>query len=267
MMKEQILNHLSAECPWRDTLHWYDTIDSTNLQAKALARSGAPHGTVLVAGHQTGGRGRLGRSFSSPPGMGVYLSVILRPNCAPKDLMHLTCAAAVAMCKAVEQAAGFRPGIKWTNDLVFEKKKLGGILTELSVDSKTGLIEYAIVGIGINCRQQTPDFPPELQAIATSIALITGRDTSPCVLAAAMIDALTEMEHSLLSGKAHIMSQYRQDCITIGQEVVLLQAAQTSCGTAVDLDENGGLIVCFSDGSVRTVTSGEVSVRGMYGYI
>ena len=267
MMKEQILNHLSAECPWRDTLHWYDTIDSTNLQAKALARSGAPHGTVLVAGHQTRGRGRLGRSFSSPPGMGVYLSVILRPNCAPTDLMHLTCAAAVAMCKAVEQAAGFRPGLKWTNDLVFEKKKLGGILTELSVDTKTELIEYAIVGIGINCRQQTADFPPELQAIATSIALITGRDTPPFVLAAAMIDALTEMEHSLLSGKVHIMSQYRQDCITIGQEVVLLQADQTSYGTAVDLDEDGGLIVRFSDGSVRTVTSGEVSVRGMYGYI
>lgn len=266
-MKEQILTHLSAECPWRDTLHWYDTTDSTNLQAKALARAGAPHGTVLVAGHQTGGRGRLGRSFSSPAGMGVYLSVILRPNCPPSALMHLTCAAAVAMCDAVEQAAGFRPGIKWTNDLVFKGKKLGGILTELSVDSKNGLIEYAVVGIGINCRQQAEDFPPELQSIATSAAMITGRDISPCTLAAAMIDALIEMDRTLLADKARILSAYRQDCITIGQEVVLLQGDRRTYGKALDVDEDGGLMVRFSNGSIRSVTSGEVSVRGMYGYV
>ena len=266
-MKELILKHLSAECPWRDTLHWYDTIDSTNLQAKALVRTGAPHGTVLVAGHQTGGRGRSGRSFSSPAGMGVYLSVILRPNCAPSALMHLTCATAVAMCDAVEQAAGLRPGIKWTNDLVFESKKLGGILTELSVDRKTGLIEYAVVGIGINCRQRAENFPPELQSIATSAAMITGRDISPCTLAAAMIDALIEMDRTLLADKVRILSAYRRDCITIGQEVVLLQGDRRTYGNALDVDEDGGLIVRFSDGSIRSITSGEVSVRGMYGYV
>ena len=92
-MKEQILSILNAECPWRDTLHWYDTIDSTNTEAKRLAKDGAPHGTVLIAGLQTGGRGRMGRSFQSPDGQGVYLSVILRPHCEPVQLMHLTCAA------------------------------------------------------------------------------------------------------------------------------------------------------------------------------
>lgn len=264
-MKEQILTYLPAECPWRDTLHWYDTIDSTNNQAKALAGSGAPHGTVLIAGHQTGGRGRLGRSFSSPSGMGVYLSVILRPNCPPDQLMHLTCAAAVAMCNAVEQAAGFRPGIKWTNDLVYENKKLGGILTELSATGKT--VDYAIVGIGINCRQQVSDFPQPIQGIATSLSMITDQDTPPWLLAAAMIRALADMDRTLLTEKTGIMSAYRKDCITLGREVVLLQAEQTCSGQALDLDDDGGLIVRLSDGTMRTVTSGEVSVRGMYGYV
>lgn len=264
-MKEHILSHLSAECPWRDTLHWYTSIDSTNNEAKRLARAGAPHGTVLIAEHQTAGRGRLGRSFSSASGMGVYLSVILRPDCPAPALMHLTCSVAVAVCDAIEQVSGLRPGIKWTNDLVFEKKKLGGILTELSPGSST--VDYAVVGVGINCLQQTKDFSPELQSIATSLSAVTGQPIDPCRLAAAMITALEHMDRSLLTEKEALMEAYKRDCITLGKEVVVIQSGQSCAGTAMDLDDNGGLIVCFSDGSVRTVTSGEVSVRGMYGYI
>ena len=141
-MKQRILDHLPRNHPWAGNIHYFDTIDSTNTEAKRLAAAGAPHGTVLIAGHQTGGRGRMGRSFHSPAGLGIYLSVILRPECAPGDLMHLTCAAAVAMCDAVENAAGFRPGIKWTNDLVYGKRKLGGILTELAFGS-SGRVDYA----------------------------------------------------------------------------------------------------------------------------
>ena len=116
---------MTTECPWRDTLYWYDTIDSTNTRAKEMAKEGAPEGTVLIAGNQTGGRGRLGRSFSSPEGMGVYLSAILQPDCKAEQLMHLTCAAGVAACKAVEKAGGIYPGIKWINDLVCGKEKVG----------------------------------------------------------------------------------------------------------------------------------------------
>jgi len=108
-MKEQILQYMKESCPWQDSLLWFDTIASTNTRAKELAAQGAPHGTVLVADSQTGGRGRLGRSFHSPAGTGIYLSLILRPNCAPSELMHLTCAAAVAACDAVETACGIRP--------------------------------------------------------------------------------------------------------------------------------------------------------------
>ena len=117
-----------------------------------------------------GGRGSRGRRFHSPAGSGVYLSVILRPVCDPGALMHLTCAAATAMCDAVEAACGFRPGIKWTNDLVFGRRKLGGILTELRLDHR-GLVDFAIVGIGINCLQGPADFPEEL--IATRISCLT----------------------------------------------------------------------------------------------
>ncbi len=248
-------------------MYWYDTIDSTNTKAKELAKNGASHGTVLIAGCQTGGRGRLGRSFSSPAGMGVYLSVILRPQCPADALMHLTCAAAVAMCDAVEKIAGIRPGIKWTNDLVFGKKKTGGILTELSPNPDTGLVDYAIIGIGINCCQRSADFPPEIQDMATSLSMVSNRNIQPSVLVAAMIEALVAMDKGLFSQKDTIMHRYKHDCITIGQEIMLVRGNDTHYGTAVDLDADGGLMVRFADGSVKTVTSGEISIRGMYGYI
>ena len=264
-MKNQILTQITTECPWRDTLYWYDTIDSTNTQAKALAKDGAPHGTVLVAGAQSGGRGRMGRSFQSPAG-GVYLSVILRPACTPDKLMHLTCATAVAGCRAVEQACGICPDIKWTNDLVVGKKKLGGILTELALDGN-GNVEYAIVGIGINCCQKEADFPAEIRQIATSIGAITGNACSTAKLTALLIASLWEMDKCLLSGKAEMMDAYRKKCITLGKEISIVSGESVQHGTALDLDEDGGLLVRFSDGSEKIVASGEVSVRGMYGYL
>jgi len=264
-MKSKILSHITAECPWRDTLYWYDALDSTNLRAKECAKTGAPHGTVIVAGSQTDGRGRIGRSFASPAG-GVYLSVILRPNCTPDKLMHLTCAAAVAGCKAVEKASGICADIKWTNDLVYGKKKLGGILTELGL-SNDGIVDYAIVGIGINCCQKAADFPLELQSMITSVSEIANTSCSPAKFAASLIEALYEMDQNLLSGKKAIMDTYRQRCITVGKEIAVLRGEDISYGTALDLDEDGGLLVQFTNGTVKTVTSGEVSVRGMYGYL
>ena len=181
--------------------------------------------------------------------------------------MHLTCATAVAMCNAVEQACGVRPGIKWTNDLVIGKKKLGGILTELCPNPVTGQIDAAIIGVGINCGQSVSDFPPEIQDIATSLQMATGKEISPALLAAKMMEALAEMDCTLLSEKEKIMASYKTDCITLGQDILLVRGDDTQYGTALDLDADGGLIVRFADGSFKTVTSGEVSVRGMYGYL
>lgn len=265
-MKEQILSQFTTECPWRDTLYWYDTIDSTNTQAKALAKEGAPAGTVLIAGNQTGGRGRSGRSFSSPAGMGVYLSVILRPGCKADQLMHLTCAAAVAACEAVETASGIFPGIKWINDLVCGKEKLGGILTEMSVNS-TGLVDWAVVGIGINCCQNKADFPPELQDMATSLLLQTGKACSPALLAARLTEALYKMDKRLLDQKSQLMDTYRHHCVTLGKKILMVRGEESAYGEALDLDEDGGLLVRLADGTKTVVSSGEVSIRGMYGYV
>ena len=113
--------------PWAELVQVLDSVDSTNNLAKTLAAQGAPAGTVIVADSQTGGRGRMGRSFVSPPGVGVYLSVILRPEAPPEELMHLTCAVAEVLCDGIEVASGLRPGIKWTNDLVLGGRKLCGI--------------------------------------------------------------------------------------------------------------------------------------------
>ena len=264
-MKEQILSQMTTECPWRDTLYWYDTIDSTNTRAKELAKNGAPAGTVLIAGNQTGGRGRMGRSFSSPEGMGVYLSVILRPGCKAEELMHLTCAAAVAACKAVESASGIFPEIKWINDLVCGKEKLGGILTEMSVNTN-GFVDWAVVGIGINCCQKKADFPTELQSMATSLLLQTGKPCPPALLAARLTEALYEI-NAVLFEKQQIMDIYRQHCVTLGQKVLVVRGEESAYGTALDLDQDGGLLVRFTDGTEKVVSSGEVSIRGMYGYV
>ena len=122
-MKNAILDKLSARCPWRNNLHWLAETGSTNDDLKVLAGSGAPHGTVVMAGSQTAGRGRMGRNFLSPPNSGIYMSLLLRPQCRAEELMHLTCAVGVGVCDAVERICGVRPGIKWINDLVFQKKK------------------------------------------------------------------------------------------------------------------------------------------------
>ena len=265
-MEQAILNALSPEYPWRDRVHYLPEVDSTNDQLKILAAQGAPQGTAVITDHQTGGHGRRGRSFLSPPGVGIYLSMLLRPECPPADLMHLTCAVGVAMCDAIEKAAGFRPGIKWTNDLVSDRRKLGGILTELRLD-KNGNVDYAIIGIGINCCQREADFPEEIRAVAGSLSMVTGAPVDRARLAAAELEALCEMSAGLISRKSEIMAQYRKDCITLGQEISLVRGEEVRHGLAQDIDGDGALVVRFPGGHTEAVNSGEVSVRGMYGYV
>ena len=206
----------------------------------------------------------MGRSFQSPEGKGIYLSVILRPNCPPEQLMHLTCAAGVAMLEAVEKVSGMRPGLKWINDLLIGCKKLGGILVEMSVDK--GIVDYAVIGIGINCLQQEEDFDPQIREIATSLFLC-GKSILPQMLAAAMVESLYKMSLTLFDEKDRLMEIYKANCITLGKEIQVLRYDSVRQGLAIDLDADGGLCVQYPDGTRETVSSGEVSVRGMYGYI
>ena len=256
-----------GDCPWRDRVQVLDTVDSTNNLCKRLAHEGAPGGTVLLADHQTGGRGRMGRSFFSPPGMGVYLSVLLRPEAGPRDLLHLTCAFAAAMCDGVERACGLRPEIKWTNDLIHGGRKLSGILTELSIEAESGRVQYAVLGIGVNCGQKPGDFPPEVADKAGSLSMALGGPVDRNRVAAEMIRSSEELSRTLLTEKARWMEKYRRDCVTIGKEVEVLRPDRMEKGVALDVDENGGLMVRYADGREETVSSGEVSVRGLYGYV
>ena len=265
-MINAILSHLPQDFPWKDHIHWFDTIDSTNTRAKLMGMQDAPHGTILIADSQTGGRGRLGRSFHSPGGKGIYLSLLLRPNCCAAQLMHLTCATGIAMCDAVEVATGLRPGIKWTNDLVVGTRKLGGILTELSLDSD-GSVAFAVVGIGINCNQAINEFPEEICSIATSLAVQTQTSIDRSKVIAAMLTELYKMSETLLDQKDQMLDRYVQDCVTIGKEISVVRANDVRHGTAVGIDRKGALLVRFSDGHTESVSSGEVSIRGMYGYV
>lgn len=265
-MLHSLLSALPQDYPYKEHIHCFDTIDSTNTRAKAMGLQGAPHGTALVAKAQTAGRGRLGRSFHSPDGQGIYLSVILRPGCHATELMHLTCAVGVAVCNAIQSVTRLRPGIKWTNDLVIGKRKLGGILTELSLDSG-GNVDFAVVGIGINCTQKVLDFPKDIQNIATSLSESIHSEVSVPAVTAAILAALVEMSDGLLSHQEALLKQYRKDCVTIGNQISVVTPAAVRHGIAVDVDTEGALVVDFPDGHREAVNSGEVSIRGMYGYI
>ncbi len=253
--------------PWSDCITVVDCVDSTNNLAKQLASAGAPEGTCVLAERQTGGRGRRGRSFDSPSGMGVYLSVILRPDATPGELMHLSACVAQAAAEAVETTTGLHAGIKWVNDLVAGNKKLSGILTELSLELESGRVQYAVVGIGVNCCQRASDFPPELSDIATSIAMETGAEPDRNALAAALIRALSRLSAELLTRRADWMARYRDRCVTLGKRVRVLWPDGARDAVALGLNDYAALEVEYDDGSRATVSSGEVSVRGLYGYL
>ena len=246
----------------------FDSIDSTNAYLKRIALDGAPDGTVAVAAEQTSGRGRRGRTFQSAAGKGVYLSVLLRPELTPAQLMPLTGLVAVAMSRAVDRVGGTNVQIKWTNDLVLNGRKLCGILTELSVEGETGALQYVVPGIGINVSQCEEDFDGDVAQIATSILRETGRRISRAELAAAMIEELDALYAALKSGDTSAyLEEYRRRCVTIGREVQLLWQDTKEKVTALDVDEEFGLIVRRENGTVETVRTGEVSVRGLYGYV
>lgn len=250
-----------GEHPWRGQIELLPTVDSTNNYLKTLGASGAPHGTVAIAERQTGGRGRLGRSFDSAPGAGVYLSVLLRPACPPSALMTLTAQAAVATRRAIRAVTGAETGIKWVNDLVLNGRKLCGILTELSIEAESGLVAYAVVGVGVNCNRAVADFPPELRDTVGSLRSETGTRVNRNALAAAMIWELSALP------ALDWREEYRVACVNLGREVQILAPGRPPCiGKALDVGPDAELIVQTETGT-EAVQSGEVSVRGMYGYV
>lgn len=245
----------------------YETIDSTNTRLKELAQQGAKAGTVVVANEQTAGKGRLGRNFQSDKNDGIYLSILIQPNGGLEQISEITAWVAVCVARAIERVVQVIPGIKWVNDIVLEGKKVGGILTELSVEGESGKIQYLVVGIGINVHNVPESFPEELRQKASSIAAQTGKKINRAQLAAAMIEELDEMFHVWPNQKEEYLSYYRKNCVTLQKQVRLLRGGEERTGFAKGITEEFHLLVEYEDGSTEDISSGEVSVRGMYGYV
>lgn len=268
LTEAEIRNHLGAVDTVGRTLLCFDEIDSTNNYAKQLGMAGGEDGVVVVANCQTAGRGRMDRTFQSPRDKGIYLTALLRPDIPMDRLLSVTALAGVAVCGAVEQVCGVRPKLKWPNDPVLNGKKLCGILTEMSLEAETGRLQSLVVGIGLNVGQTAADFTPEVAAVATSISQELGRSVTRPALAAAEIEALDRLYTALKGGDlSAYLAAYRRDCVNLGKTVQLISPLGRETVEAVGIDEQFGLVVRTADGTEKTVRSGEVSVRGMYGYV
>ncbi len=238
---------------------YYDTIQSTNLEARREIAAGAPEGTVIVAETQEMGRGRLERSFFSPRG-GIWFSVILRPKFLPQEAPKCTLMAAVSVAMAMERF-GFSVGIKWPNDILYEGKKLTGILTDMSAEMDR--INAIIIGIGINVNIRKEEFPEELRETATSLYCIGGEQVQRAKFLQAVLESMEELYKEACSqGFAPVMEKWKRYSATLGQEVQVIGVGQGEhfTGTAVDIDEDGALLIETETGR-RRVLAGDVSIR------
>ena len=257
---------LSAEGIRRNLRHTeirpqvFPVLTSTNTVLKSMAAEDAPAGTAVLAVEQTGGRGRLGRSFFSPPAGGLYLSLLLRPDLPPAEAPRLTSCAAVAVAEAVEKLSGRKTGIKWVNDVYMDRKKICGILTEAGMDLETGRVSYVVVGIGINLHTPENGFPEEIRNIAgaafdgLSVPDLRNR------LAALVLDRLSDYAEDPLSDD--LFEAYKNRSFVPGMKItVLAPGKEPMPAEALCLNRDYSLQVRFPDGSEKVLSSGEVSIR------
>lgn len=251
---------LAPDSLFRRKLHGFSCVDSTNTRLKAMAADGAPEGTVVLAGEQSAGRGTHGRTFASPKGQGLYLSVLLRPKTSLETLLTLTAWAAVAVREGIQAACGAQPGIKWLNDLYLNGGKLCGILTELSLLGESGEPDYVVLGVGLNLTQSDADFRAlGLEGIATSLAQ-EGYSVERHQIAAGVLTALEEMYRRFPDGQKDYLARYQSACITLGREVSFPWEGQMLTGTAVGLSDRFALEIRCSNGVVRTLASGSITM-------
>lgn len=251
-----LTNKLKATPFTQGKIHYLPSTVSTNDVARDLAEKGAPEGTIVIAESQTGGRGRLDRTWHSPPGTGLYFSIILRPQLDPSDLPKITLLAGIAAAEAIEENTGLRPLIKWPNDLLLEGKKVAGILAELYGDITS---PYVILGIGINVHTRLEEFPPELQEIATSLAMAGGQNISRTNLMQAVLTHLGRWYELFKKGAFQpILDAWRKRCVIIGTHVKILSGEKELEGTVVDVDEAGALLLRDQAGQIQRILSGEV---------
>jgi BirA family biotin operon repressor/biotin-[acetyl-CoA-carboxylase] ligase len=234
-------------------VHHFDSVASTMDGAFRLGMEGAPEGAVVVAETQTKGRGRLGRAWASPKGKGLYFSIVLRPTCSAADAARLTLVAAVAVSEATEKVTGLQPRIKWPNDLLLNDKKVCGILTELRAEVDRA--QFVIVGFGVNVNNTASQLLPE----AVSLREVKGQALSRVAL---LQQILRSCEERYLAdakeGYGPVFAEWRRRSATLGRRVRFVERQKSFEGTAVDLDEDGGLVVELATGEVVKRMAGDV---------
>ena len=244
-----------------------EQVDSTITYANRLILDGAENGTVVIADEQTKGVGRLGRSFDSQKGKGLYLSMVIAPTCTADKLTMLTSYAGLAVCYALEQLDNLTPTIKWPNDIILENKKVAGLLTRLVTDGETNTITHGIIGIGINILQD--NFPDEIKDKGISLKGYTGKEYMRNQIAGSVITKLNQMfieEDWLNHSPPHALEDIKKRSCTIGQQVLVTSGDKQRQGKAFDISPSGGLMVSFPQGD-EEISFGEVSVRGLLGYV
>jgi len=238
----------------------YKSLSSTNTFAKTCAAENAPHNSIIIAETQTNGRGRLGRTFYSPSKTGLYFSIILRPHIGIDQSLFITIAASLAVADAIESVFGIPLQIKWVNDLYYKNLKVAGILTEASTNCETGLMDYIVLGVGINLFQpESGAFPDDLKNIAGSLFDKTQGENLRAQLAAALINHLTTLDFNASHSK--IMQTYRERSLLIGKYVRAFTPAFEIFGKVIDFNEQGHLLLESDDHQIHTISSGEVSIR------
>jgi BirA family biotin operon repressor/biotin-[acetyl-CoA-carboxylase] ligase len=236
----------------------FSDIDSTNTFTKSLALLATNEGKTIIADTQKGGRGQLGHGFYSPPGSGIYMSVLIRPKISSTRAQLLTTAAATAVTDALLAVTGNEFGIKWVNDIYSKTsgKKLCGILAEASSSLESAHLEYAVIGIGLNVNNTA--FPRELKETATSLYLETGRFFDRNEVAAAVLNALEKRIEQVESGE--FLSDYRSRSIIIGKDVMVTQGSESFKAKVLGIDDSGRLVVKPETGKATTISSGSVKL-------
>ncbi|HJA66140.1 biotin--[acetyl-CoA-carboxylase] ligase [Lachnoclostridium sp. An169] len=264
MTEEELKSLMRTRWAGRNIVYYKET-DSTNLRIKQLGDEGAPEGTLAVADSQSAGRGRRGRTWDSPAGSSIYMSVLLRPRILPDRAPMLTLVMACSVAEGIMDCEDVKVQIKWPNDIIINGRKLVGILTEMS--TQIDYINHVTVGVGINVNMT--EFPEEIRGTATSLRLETGHVVKRARLIAAIMERLEQNYGIFLQTEdmSGLMEKYSSLLVNQGKEVMVLGAKEEYKAYAVGINNTGELIVRREDGTEEAVYAGEVSVRGVYGYV
>ena len=251
-------------------MHFFASTGSTNPDAKRFAEEGAPHGTTVVADRQTAGRGRRGRAWASSSGTSIYFTIVVRPEFAPDKASMITLVMALSVAQAIEEVTGLSAQIKWPNDIVVHKKKVCGILTEMSMTPEMDEIQFLVAGVGVNTNHNSPEeFPEEIRETATSLKIEAGTSINRAGLLERILARFEENYDDFVQVQdlSTLREAYQAHLINMDAQVLVLDPAGEYTGISRGISETGELIVERENGENVLVYAGEVSVRGLYGYV